>query len=156
MLANPLKSFGTPGRIRTCDLRIRSPFSSLSHALTKHHIIIDYIKLYGYALFILFHSRSHIFIQFMGTEWGLRARSSVMQGDQKMAMQWQRTKFPGVRYREHPTRKHGLHRDRYFAIRAQVDGKRREEGLGWASKGWNAQKVCYQFGYTRHYTKRVA
>jgi integrase len=58
-----------------------------------------------------------------------------------MADKWHGTKFPGVRYREHPTRKHGVHQDRYFAIRAQVNGKRREEGLGWASEGWSAQKA---------------
>ena len=37
---------------------------------------------------------------------------------------WSNTKFPGVRFREHPTRKHGIVRDRYFAIRYQKDGKR--------------------------------
>jgi integrase len=58
-----------------------------------------------------------------------------------MAFKWHGSKFPGVRYREHPTRKHGVHKDRYFAIRAQVNGKRREEGLGWASEGWTAQKA---------------
>lgn len=43
------------------------------------------------------------------------------------------TKFRGVRYREHLTRKHGILPDRYFYIRYQVDGKRKEEGLGWSS-----------------------
>lgn len=37
------------------------------------------------------------------------------------------TKFPGVRYREHETRKHGIRRDQYFAVRYQKDGERREE-----------------------------
>jgi integrase len=59
-----------------------------------------------------------------------------------MAIQWHGTKFPGVRYREHPTRKHGVQKDKYFAIRAQVNGKRREEGLGWASEDWSAQKAA--------------
>lgn len=41
----------------------------------------------------------------------------------------------GVRYREHPTRKHGVAPDRYYTIRYyQVDGTRKEEPLGWASK----------------------
>ncbi|EFL50925.1 integrase family protein [Solidesulfovibrio fructosivorans JJ]] len=57
-------------------------------------------------------------------------------------MQWTKTSFPGVRYREHPERKHGIKPDRYFAIRYQADGKRREEGLGWGSEGWTAQKAA--------------
>jgi len=41
----------------------------------------------------------------------------------------------GVRYREHSTRKHGVAPDRYYTIRYyQVDGTRKEEPLGWASK----------------------
>lgn len=59
-----------------------------------------------------------------------------------MSNPWKGTKYPGVRFREHPDRKHGLGPDRYFAIRAQVGGKRREEGLGWASEGWSAQKAA--------------
>lgn len=55
--------------------------------------------------------------------------------------QWFSTNFQGVRYREHATRKHGVSPDRYFAIRAQVEGKRHEEGLGWASEGWSAKKA---------------
>ena len=57
-------------------------------------------------------------------------------------MQWYKTSFPGVRYREHPERKHGIKSDRYFAIRYQAAGKRREEGLGWGSEGWTAQKAA--------------
>ncbi|MHC1792000.1 tyrosine-type recombinase/integrase [Solidesulfovibrio sp.] len=57
-------------------------------------------------------------------------------------MHWTKTSFPGVRYREHPERKHGIKPDRYFAIRYQADGKRREEGLGWGSEGWTAQKAA--------------
>ena len=57
-------------------------------------------------------------------------------------MQWTKTSVPGVRYREHPERKHGIKPDRYFAIRYQADGKRREEGLGWGSEGWTAQKAA--------------
>jgi integrase len=57
---------------------------------------------------------------------------------------WITTEFEGVRYREHPTRKHGIVKDRYFSIRYRVDGKRIEEGLGWASKGWTSQKAALQ------------
>ncbi len=47
---------------------------------------------------------------------------------------WMSTKYKGVRYYEHPTRKHGVKFDRYFAIRYQKDGKRIEEGIGWTSE----------------------
>lgn len=57
---------------------------------------------------------------------------------------WISTEFEGVRYRQHPTRKHGIAWDRYFSIRYRVDGKRIEEALGWASKGWTAQKAALQ------------
>jgi integrase len=57
---------------------------------------------------------------------------------------WTTTEFEGVRYREHPTRKHGAVRDRYFSIRYRVDGKRIEEVLGWASKGMTAKQAALQ------------
>lgn len=56
-----------------------------------------------------------------------------------MGTEWNSTKYPGVRYREHPTRKHGIQKDKYFAIRYQKEGKRKEEGLGWASEGWSVK-----------------
>lgn len=52
------------------------------------------------------------------------------------------TTFPGVRYREHLTRKNGNGPDRYFYIRTYADGREREEGLGWASEGWSAKKAA--------------
>ena len=52
------------------------------------------------------------------------------------------TSHPGVRYRFHATRKNGVQRDRYFTIRHYVDGKRIEEGVGWASKKWTAAKAA--------------
>jgi integrase len=57
-------------------------------------------------------------------------------------MTWHKTKFPGVRYREHSTRKHGIHPDRYFVIRYKQKGISREEGLGWASEKWTAEKAA--------------
>lgn len=51
-----------------------------------------------------------------------------------MAAKWISTKYRGVRYYEHPTRKHGVKFDRYLAIRYQQDGKRIEEGIGWTSE----------------------
>ncbi|MBN2429401.1 MAG: tyrosine-type recombinase/integrase [Deltaproteobacteria bacterium] len=58
-----------------------------------------------------------------------------------MAIEKFKTQFPGVRYRKHSTRKHGVKFDQYFFIRYQKDGKRVEEGLGWSSEGWSAEKA---------------
>jgi len=62
---------------------------------------------------------------------------------------WISTKFKGVRYYEHPIRKHGVKFDRYLAIRYQRDGKRIEEGIGWTSErdpeddqNWTAAKAA--------------
>lgn len=55
---------------------------------------------------------------------------------------WFSTKFPGVRYREHKTRKHGIRKDRYFVIRYQAGGLRKEEAVGWWSEGWNGEKAA--------------
>jgi integrase len=66
-----------------------------------------------------------------------------------MPVIWKGTNFTGVRYYEHPTRKHGVGKDKYFSIRYQRDGKRVEEGIGWTSeldpkdkKHWTAEKVA--------------
>ncbi len=48
---------------------------------------------------------------------------------------WIKTNVEGVRYREHPTRKHGVRRDRYYSIRYRLNGRVLEQGVGWASKG---------------------
>lgn len=66
----------------------------------------------------------------MGTRWGLDT------------MSWKSTEHTGVRYRSHQTRKHGAIPDKYFSIRYQADGKRKEEGLGWATDGWTASKAA--------------
>ncbi len=41
----------------------------------------------------------------------------------------------GIRYREHPTRKHGKRPDRYYALQYKRDGKVFNEAVGWASDG---------------------
>jgi len=51
---------------------------------------------------------------------------------------WIKTNFPGIRYREHQTRRHGKLKDRYFTLRLKINGKDKEEALGWASEGWTA------------------
>lgn len=58
-----------------------------------------------------------------------------------MATQWFKTNFPGVRYRKHPARKNGVNLDQYFTIRYKLNGKDKEEGLGWAKEGWTAAKA---------------
>jgi len=54
---------------------------------------------------------------------------------------WIQTKHVGVRYREHPTRKYGVRKDRYYVIRYYVRGERgverKVEPLGWES-AWKA------------------
>ncbi|MEA3487485.1 MAG: site-specific integrase, partial [Thermodesulfobacteriota bacterium] len=62
---------------------------------------------------------------------------------------WTKTNFPGVRYREHPTRKHGVQPDRYFTIRYKYSGKDKEEGLGWASQGMTAKKASARLAELR-------
>lgn len=47
---------------------------------------------------------------------------------------WTKTQYPGVRYREHPTRKHGRQPDRYYVITYKLDGKTKDEAIGWASE----------------------
>jgi integrase len=58
-----------------------------------------------------------------------------------MALRWKKTQYPGVRYREHESRKYQGSPDRYFAIRYKINGILKEEALGWASEGWNAEKA---------------
>jgi integrase len=55
-----------------------------------------------------------------------------------MTTEWFNAGFKGVRYKKHPTRKKGIRFDQYFAIYYQLDGKRKEEGVGWASRGFTA------------------
>jgi len=54
---------------------------------------------------------------------------------------WTKTVFPGVRYREHETRKNGISLDRYFTIHFKVNGKTVDEACGWGTGGWTAAKA---------------
>ncbi len=54
---------------------------------------------------------------------------------------WHKTQFPGVRFRNSSTRKHNKRNDKYYAIRFQHEGKRKEIGVGWSSEGLTAQKA---------------
>ncbi|MGV8081923.1 MAG: tyrosine-type recombinase/integrase [Syntrophales bacterium] len=71
-----------------------------------------------------------------------------------MPVQWKQTNYKGVRYYEHPTRKHGIQKDRYFAIRYQHAGKRREEGLGWGSEGWTMEKAALELARLKEAAKK--
>jgi integrase len=54
-----------------------------------------------------------------------------------MAGVWIKSKtYPGVRFRLHPTRKHGVGPDKYLTIFYKLDGKMVQESLGWTSKTW--------------------
>jgi integrase len=56
-------------------------------------------------------------------------------------MEWVKTKYPGIRYRLHATRKHGVLFDRYYILTYKHDGKTRSEALGWASAGVTLDKA---------------
>jgi len=57
-----------------------------------------------------------------------------------MATKWNAA-GPGVRYRKHASRKHGVRLDRYYTLRFSIAGKQVEEALGWASEGWTVEKA---------------
>ncbi len=67
-----------------------------------------------------------------------------------MSVTWISSSFKGIRYYEHPTRKHGIRKDRYFALRYQKNSKRIEEGIGWASEGWTAEKAFQKLIELKH------
>lgn len=48
----------------------------------------------------------------------------------------------GVRFREHPTRKHGAVADRYYTTSYRWQGKTISESIGWASEGWTPS-MCF-------------
>ena len=52
-----------------------------------------------------------------------------------MTIKWIKTAHKGLRYYEHPERKHVKKRDRYYAIRFKVDDKEHNYGVGWLSDG---------------------
>lgn len=55
---------------------------------------------------------------------------------------WVATKFPGIRARLHPTRKHNRKPDEYYVLRFTRDGKQVTEPVGWASEGWTPQSAA--------------
>lgn len=58
-----------------------------------------------------------------------------------MAVTWFKTNFLGVRYREHKSRKNGIKPDRCFSVRYKLNGKDKEEVVGWGSEGVTAERA---------------
>lgn len=58
-----------------------------------------------------------------------------------MAKEKWETISKGIRVKTHPSRKHGVKFDRYFALRFQFNGSSVNSGLGWASEGWTLEKA---------------
>src|SRR3954464_4021621 len=66
-----------------------------------------------------------------------------------MVGKW-KTLAPGIRVRDHDTRRHGsARRDRYFTLRFSVEGRQVEEALGWASDGWTLGRAQEELGKLR-------
>jgi integrase len=61
--------------------------------------------------------------------------------EEGMQVKWISAGVNGVRYYEHESRLYKRSKDKYFAIRYKLDGKNRQESLGWASEGWTLEKV---------------
>lgn len=67
-----------------------------------------------------------------------------------MGVSWYKTKFLGVRYREHKTRKHGGNRpDKCFSIRYKLNGQDKEEVVGWSSEGVTAESASKMLAQLR-------
>lgn len=56
----------------------------------------------------------------------------------------------GVRYREHPTRKHGAVPDRYYVLTYWWKGKTVSEAVGWASEKWTPTKCFNLLAEIKH------
>lgn len=66
----------------------------------------------------------------------------------------QKTKYKGVYYREHPTRKNGIRKDRYFILRYTLNNKQKEEGFGWESQGYTEAKAAAEVETIRENIKK--
>ncbi len=55
--------------------------------------------------------------------------------------EWFKSPYPGVTYKKHDTRKHGVKFDVYYRGQFQGGGKRRTIGFGWQSEGWTEKDV---------------
>lgn len=62
----------------------------------------------------------------------------------KMVKEKWETVHRGIAVKKHPSRKHGIKPDIYYAARFQFNGKRTNSGLGWASDGWTLEKAIIE------------
>jgi len=69
-------------------------------------------------------------------------------------MDRQKTKFKGVFFREHKTRKYGIRKDRYYYLRYTLNGKQKEEGFGWESEGYTEAKAAAEVEIIRENIKK--
>jgi integrase len=67
---------------------------------------------------------------------------------------WIKTSKPGIRYREHATRKHGIHPDRYYVFNYRIGKDLVEGALGWASEGWTQEKAAEERSKLKKSAKR--
>ena len=76
-----------------------------------------------------------------------------------MAAKWIKTTYPGVRYREHKTRrmsKNAVQKDRYFSIRYRRGAVIYECGQGWHSEGYTAEAAFHKLAeYKRNFKAGV-
>ena len=59
----------------------------------------------------------------------------------RIMAKWLSTGKKGIRAREHPSRQWKGRPDLYYTIRLKINGRLVEEGLGYASEGWNLTKA---------------
>lgn len=94
---------------------------------------------------ILDHIGQNHFITYNGGKRVLKADLLIAQSLKEIALmgiQWKKTNFLGVRYREHSTRKHGGNRpDKCFYIHYKVADKTKDEAVGWSSEGVIAESA---------------
>lgn len=76
----------------------------------------------------------------------------MAKNQEKQSDTWRRA-AKGIRYRLHPTRKHGKQFDRYYVIRYAVNGQKKQEALGWLSDGWTLEKVQAEFSKLKYGVK---
>jgi len=86
------------------------------------------------------HNLTHCLTQNLGTYLGTQGESMAIRDDLKPTYDDDgHSKRPGVFYKEHPTRRHGVAKDKQFIIRYTIAGITRTEAYGWLSDGFTAQ-----------------
>jgi integrase len=71
-----------------------------------------------------------------------------------MAKYHSKKNIKGLRWKEHPSRKHGMKPDKYFFIYYQMPGgKRREESCGWSSEGMTEAKALKELAIIKEHIR---